>query len=101
MSESALMTAGGIMTSLNEPNDSGGNRSNDGASRDGGGPHGSKPVLKSKTVWFNLLTLAGVALSAVADTSIVTDNPLLVGGIAVVSSLVNLGLRLVTKQPVK
>lgn len=61
----------------------------------------SKSLLKSKTVWYNLLTLVALSLAAVADHTIVTENPVLVGGVAVVSALVNLGLRLVTKSPIK
>jgi hypothetical protein len=60
-----------------------------------------KPVLKSKTVWYNLLTLLAVSLTAVADHTVITDNPVLVGGVAVATALVNLGLRLVTKSPIK
>ena len=60
-----------------------------------------KALLKSKTIWFNLLTLLSLSLAAVADHTIVTENPVLVGGVAVASALVNLGLRLVTKEPIK
>lgn len=60
-----------------------------------------KSVLASKTVWFNVLTLLSLSLAAVADHSLVTENPVLVGGVAVATALVNLGLRLVTKTPIK
>lgn len=60
-----------------------------------------KPVLKSKTIWFNLLTLLATSLTAVADHTVITENPVLVGAVAVASALVNLGLRLVTKEPIK
>ena len=60
-----------------------------------------KNLLKSKTVWFNLLTLAALSLAAVADSTIVTEQPVLVGAVAVASALINLGLRLVTKTAIK
>lgn len=60
-----------------------------------------KNLLKSKTVWFNLLTLVSLSLAAVTDHTIVTEQPVLVGAVAVASALVNLGLRLVTKSPIK
>lgn len=60
-----------------------------------------KNILKSKTIWFNLLSLLSISIAAVADHTIVTENPVLVGGVAVVGALVNLGLRLVTKAPIK
>jgi hypothetical protein len=60
-----------------------------------------KNLLKSKTVWFNLLTLVSLSLAAVADHTIVTEQPVLVGAVAVASALINLGLRLVTKSPIK
>lgn len=61
----------------------------------------NKSVFASKTIWWNLLTLLSLSLAAVADHTIVTENPVLVGGVAVVSALVNLGLRLVTKTAIK
>lgn len=60
-----------------------------------------KSPLKSKTVWVNLLTLLALSLTAVADHTIIVENPVLVGGIAVATSLVNLALRMVTKTPLK
>lgn len=61
----------------------------------------SKSLLKSKTIWFNLLTLASLSLAAVSDHTIITEQPVLVGAVAVASALINLGLRLVTKSPIK
>lgn len=61
----------------------------------------AKSPLASKTVWFNLLTLVGVGITAVADHAIVAENPVLVGGLAVASAVVNLFLRFATKAPIK
>lgn len=60
-----------------------------------------KSIFKSKTIIFNLLTVLAISLTAVADHSLVLENPTAVGAVAVLSAIVNLGLRLVTKQPVK
>ena len=57
-----------------------------------------KPVAKSRTIWFNLLSLLGVALVTVADHALIVDNPALAGAAAVAIALVNLGLRLVTRE---
>lgn len=60
----------------------------------------TKSVLASKTVWVNILSLVAISLTAVADSSIITENPALVGGVAVAISVVNLLLRLVTKTAI-
>lgn len=61
----------------------------------------TKPMSKSRTIWFNLLTLLSLSLVTAADHTIVTENPVLVGGIAVTIALINLGLRLITKTEIK
>lgn len=60
-----------------------------------------KSLFASKTIWFNLLTLVSISLAAINDSTIITEHPLAVGTVAVMSSLVNLGLRLVTDKPIK
>jgi len=60
-----------------------------------------KPFLKSKTIWWNLLTLLSISLVAVGDSSIITDNPTYIGVLAVVSAVVNVFLRTVTATPIK
>ena len=61
----------------------------------------SKSIASSKTIWFNLLTIIATALVAVSDSSLIVDNPVAVGGIAIATAIINLGLRLVTSQPIK
>ena len=60
-----------------------------------------KSIFKSKTFWFNALTLVASALVTVQDSTIISDNPEIAGAVTVIYSLVNLGLRLVTKDPIK
>ena len=60
-----------------------------------------KSVVASKTIWVNLLTLLAGSLVYVADQSVITDNPLAVGGIAVATAVVNLVLRFFTTTAVK
>lgn len=60
-----------------------------------------KSPLTSKTIWVNVITLLAVAVTAVADHTIITENPVLAGGAAVATALVNLALRFVTKSPLK
>jgi len=60
-----------------------------------------KSLFTSKTVIFNVLTLLALSLTAVADSTIIVENPVAVGVLSVVTALVNVGLRLVTKVPVK
>ena len=61
----------------------------------------SKSIASSKTVWFNLLTIIATALVAISDSSLIVDNPVAVGGFAIATAIINLGLRLVTSQPIK
>lgn len=60
-----------------------------------------KSLFASKTIWFNVLTLLALSLTSVADSSIILGNPVAVGVISVATALVNVGLRLFTKSPIK
>ncbi len=59
-----------------------------------------KGFLRSKTVWVNLLTAAvgiGVYLQ---DSEILVNNPEVVAGLVTMVGLVNVILRLITKEPI-
>ncbi len=60
-----------------------------------------KSVLKSKTVWVNLLVIAAGVASYVAGHELVADNTALVSVLGVVVGVVNVALRFVTTDPVK
>lgn len=60
-----------------------------------------KSVYASKTVWFNILSIAAVALTAVSNSEVIADYPVVAGGVAVGISVVNVLLRLVTRTPIK
>ena len=60
-----------------------------------------KSIFASKTIWFNLLSVVSIMLVALNDSTLITENPLAVGAVAVATSLVNLGLRLTTSKPIK
>lgn len=55
----------------------------------------SKSLFASRTFWFNALSASAEVLQLVSQTQIVPP-----GTIAIVSGLVNIGLRMITTQPV-
>lgn len=61
----------------------------------------SKSLTRSKTFWANMLFLTATAVTAMAGTSVITDNPRLVLVFGAVIGIVNLALRMVTKVPIK
>lgn len=60
----------------------------------------SKPVYKSKTVWFNVL-LPLVTWGAYKMTGVEIPPDVAAGAIAVMQTVGNIILRLLTKQPIE
>ncbi len=59
-----------------------------------------KGLLQSKTFWVNLL-MSVVSLAVyIQDSALVADNPQVVAGIGAAVGLVNIVLRLMTKEPI-
>lgn len=61
----------------------------------------AKSVLKSKTVWLNILILAAGIVGFVAGHEVIADYPQVVAILAAVQGGLNIILRLFTTQPVK
>ena len=59
-----------------------------------------KGLLKSKTMWVNLLTMLAGAVTYFADSELVTNNPDTVAMLGVGLGLVNIILRFLTKEPI-
>ena len=60
-----------------------------------------KSVLKSKTVWVNMLVLAAGVAGFVAGHEVIADYPQVIAILGAVQGAVNIVLRLVTTQPIK
>ena len=60
----------------------------------------AKSVLASKTIWVNVLATVIAGLVAIQDLQWVQDNPTAAVVFALVLSVANVVLRLVTSQPV-
>ena len=60
-----------------------------------------KSVLKSKTVWLNLLVIGAGVASYIAGHELVADNTALVSILGVLVGVMNVALRFVTKTEVK
>lgn len=59
-----------------------------------------KPILKSKTFWVNALTAIAGVVSTVVGSDLIQNNPEWAGYGAAALGVVNVVLRLFTKEPV-
>ena len=59
-----------------------------------------KSILKSKTIWVNLMTIVAGVLVYTQDHNLFVENPDTVAALAAVLGLVNVGLRFLTKTEV-
>lgn len=60
-----------------------------------------KSVLKSKTMWANMLVLAAGVATYLQGHELIAENPAIVSGITVAIAVINMGLRFVTVEPIK
>lgn len=60
-----------------------------------------KGLLRSKTVWFNLLTGAVSIGTFLMNTEFIANNPEVVAVIGTVIAVANIVLRMITKEPIK
>lgn len=60
-----------------------------------------KGLFQSKTFWVNLLMSVASLAVYVQDSALVADNPQIVAGIGAAVGVVNIVLRLLTKEPIK
>ena len=61
----------------------------------------SKPIIKSRTFWVNALVVVAAGLAAMVDTSIIQQNPQLVAYGVAFLGVVNVVLRVITKEPIQ
>ena len=64
-------------------------------------PMEKKSILKSKTFWFNALTVATGIATYLAGSEVIAQYPAAVSVIAVVVGGLNVALRFVTNKPVR
>jgi hypothetical protein len=61
----------------------------------------SKSLAKSRTFWANLAMVVIGILGGVAGTEVIQENPILVGYFTSAMGVVNILLRIITKDPIK
>lgn len=59
-----------------------------------------KSIFKSKTIWVNLIAGAGTLITMLMNSEIVAQNPEFVAYGTTALAVINLVLRMVTKEPV-
>ncbi len=60
-----------------------------------------KSLIKSKTFWVNLIVITIALFTAIADLSLIQENPDSVAVVVMLIGLGNIVLRYVTKEPIK
>jgi hypothetical protein len=61
---------------------------------------GKNPA-KSKTLWVNVIMIVAGALGGIAGTEVIQQNPQIAGYFVSIMGVVNVILRLMTKEPIK
>lgn len=59
-----------------------------------------KSLFASKTFWFNALTAASSVLAVLAGSPLIAEHPKLVAAVGIAVGIVNIGLRIVTDEPI-
>jgi hypothetical protein len=60
-----------------------------------------KNFVKSKTLWVNVIMILAGALGGIAGTDVIQQNPQIAGYFVSIMGVVNVILRLMTKEPIK
>ena len=60
----------------------------------------SKTITKSKTFWVNLVIVVAGAVSGALDTEVIANNPAYVAYAAAATGVINIILRILTKQSI-
>ena len=60
----------------------------------------SKPMIRSKTMWVNIITAVAGVLTALGGSELIQDNPQMAGVAATVIAVVNVFLRFMTTEKV-
>lgn len=60
-----------------------------------------KSLSQSRTFWVNAFIVVGAALTGIMGTDVIASNPGLIAVFGSILGIVNIVLRLVTKEPIK